>query len=424
MPIDQKELGQRLKKLRESRGHTQEEIAEALAIPRSSVVQLEMGNRSLDSLELIKLSKELGFDPSDLFAPEFSELQDSVTVLFRAEPSAAADRELRQTISQWSALCRQFTFLERLVGADRGFVSPVRYEFQEPRNRWEAIQQGAVVADQERGRLKLGTGPVPELPEIIEGQGVRVGSVPLEESVSGLFLTDENIGLSILVNSAHSEQRQLFSFAHEYSHLLFDRARRGNISRLENREETIEARANSFAAAFLMPESGIREFLSGVGKGRDIPTLQEVYDEEGGAVHAQRRGSAQVTGLEFYDVAHLAFYFGVSYEAALWRLKSLQVISEEEREKLAQKQDAANAFRRVLGKRFADHRQRFSRRDGTFQHKLLSVALEAFRLGEISKAKLREIAANIGILDSELKQLLAGIDVDSESAKEGVRLPN
>ncbi len=226
------------------------------------------------------------------------------------------------------------------------------------------------------------------------------------------------------MNSAHSEQRQLFSFAHEYSHLLFDRAKRGNISRLENREETIEARANSFAAAFLMPESGIREFLSGVGKGRDIPTLQEVYDEEGDAVRAQRRGPAQVTGLAFYDVAHLAFYFGVSYEAALWRLKSLQVISEEERENLAQKQDAANAFRRVLGKRFADHRQRFSRRDGTFQHKLLSVALEAFRLGEISKAKLREIAANIEIPDGELKHLLAGIDVDSESAKEGVRLPN
>lgn len=424
MAIDQKELGERLKKLRERRGHTQEEIGETLGIPRSSVVQLEAGKRSLDSLELIKLSKELGFNPNDLFASEFDELQDSVTVLFRAEPKVANDKKLRETISQWSALCRQFTFLERLVGADRGLVGPVRYEFQVPRNRWEAIQQGALVADQERGRLRLGTGPVPELPEIIEGQGVRVGSVPLDESVSGLFLTDENIGLSILVNSAHSEQRQLFSFAHEYSHLLFDRAKRGNISRLENREETIEARANSFAAAFLMPESGIREFLSGVGKGSDVPTLQEVYDEEGGAVRAQRRGAAQVTGLEFYDIAHLAFYFGVSYEAALWRLKSVQVISEDEREKLAQKQDAANAFRKVLGKRFATHRQRFNRRDGTFQHKLLSVALEAFRLEEISKTKLREIAKEIDIADDELKQLLTGIDTDSESAKEGVRLPN
>ena len=50
MAIDQKELGERLKRLRERRGHTQEEIAEALGIPRSSVVQPESG-RVFDSKE-------------------------------------------------------------------------------------------------------------------------------------------------------------------------------------------------------------------------------------------------------------------------------------------------------------------------------------------------------------------------------------
>ena len=62
-------------------------------------------------------------------------------------------------------------------------------------------------------------------------------------------------------------------------------------------------------------------------------------------------------GLQFYDLAHLAFYFGVSYEAALWRLVALQIISEEERENLAQKQAAASAFRRVLGERYSAHRR-------------------------------------------------------------------
>ncbi len=423
MPIDSKELGQRLKRLREGRGYTQEEIAKLLEIPRSSVVQLESGNRSLDSIELMKLSRQLGFDPKDLFASEFCDQRDSVTVLFRAEPSVATDRKLSQTISQWSALCRQFTSLEKLVGADRSFVSPVRYDLPEPRGKWEAIQQGAVVADQERSRLKLGTGPVPGLPEIIESQGVRVGSLPLNDSVSGLFLADEKVGLSILVNSCHSEQRQLFSFAHEYSHLLFDRDKRGNISRLANREESTEVRANSFAAAFLMPQRGVREFLSGVGKSRDIPTLQEVYDEEGDAVRAQRRRPAQPMGLQFYDVGHLAFYFGVSYEAALWRLKAVQVISEEERENLAQKQSAAKAFRRVLAERFSAHRKQSTKRDGALQHRLLSMALEAFRLGEISKAKLKEIASDLEIPNDEFNELLKGIEVELESGKEEVRIP-
>ena len=128
-------------------------------------------------------------------------------------------------------------------------------------------------------------------------------------------------------------------------------------------------------------------------------------------------------GLQFYDLAHLAFYFGVSYEAALWRLVALQIISEEERENLAQKQAAASAFRRVLGERYAAQRQRFNRRESSFQHKLLSVALEANRVGEISKSKLREIASELEVSDGELKTLLGGIEVETEPAKEGVRIP-
>ena len=128
-------------------------------------------------------------------------------------------------------------------------------------------------------------------------------------------------------------------------------------------------------------------------------------------------------GLQFYDVAHLAFYLGLSYEAALWRLKALQVLSEEERENLAQKQAAASAFRRVLGERYAAHKQRFNRRESTFQHKLLSMALEAYRVGEISKVKLKEIASELEVSNEELKTLLGGIEVDTVSTKEGVRIP-
>jgi predicted nucleic acid-binding protein len=176
--------------------------------------------RNVDSLELMKLSEELGFEPKDLFAEEFSEQKDSVTALFRAEPKVATDKKLSQAISRWSGLCRQFTHLEKLVGADRGLVPPVRYDLPQPRNKWEAIHQGTAVADQERNRLKLGTGPVPELPEIVESQGVRVGLLPLDDSISGLFLTDENVGLTILVNSRHSEPEYVEQFGNGESACL------------------------------------------------------------------------------------------------------------------------------------------------------------------------------------------------------------
>jgi hypothetical protein len=227
---------------------------------------MESGNRSLHSIEMMKPSKELGFDPADLFSEEFQEQRNPVFALFRKNSDLANDKDLNHPVSHWSRPCRQFTTLEKLTGADRNFIAPVLYKLPSPRNKWESIQQGNIIADYERNRLKLGSAPIEDLPEIIEGQGVRVGALPLDDSISGLFFADDQNGLSILVNAQHSEQRQMFSHAHEYGHLLFNRQEHGEVSPLNNRGEVMEVRANAFAAAFLMPDQGIRKILSGVGK--------------------------------------------------------------------------------------------------------------------------------------------------------------
>ena len=77
----------------------------------------------------------------------------------------------------------------------------------------------------------------------------------------------------------------------------------------------------------------------------------------------------------------------------------------------------------MLGERYSAHRQRFNLRESTFQHKLLSMALEAYRVGEITNAKLKEIASELEVSNEELKTLLGGIEVETESAKEGIGIP-
>ena len=58
--------------------------------------------------------------------------------------------------------------------------------------------------------------------------------------------------------------------------------------------------------------------------------------------------------MQFYDVVHLAFYFGVSYESALWRLKTLKLISEEERAKLASQSESATSSENCFGRKAED----------------------------------------------------------------------
>lgn len=59
--LSQKQIGQRISELRKTRGFTQEELANRLEISRSSLAQIELGNRNVDILELQKLSMILKF---------------------------------------------------------------------------------------------------------------------------------------------------------------------------------------------------------------------------------------------------------------------------------------------------------------------------------------------------------------------------
>lgn len=57
--------------MRKHKGYSQEDLAKFLKIPRSSVAQMELGNRNVSVIELIKLSEALGFSMDNFLAKEF-----------------------------------------------------------------------------------------------------------------------------------------------------------------------------------------------------------------------------------------------------------------------------------------------------------------------------------------------------------------
>jgi transcriptional regulator with XRE-family HTH domain len=70
--LTQKEIGQRVLGLRKKKGLSQDDLARNLKMSRSSVAQIELGNRSIDILELQKLSEVLGFSIDDFMSRDFS----------------------------------------------------------------------------------------------------------------------------------------------------------------------------------------------------------------------------------------------------------------------------------------------------------------------------------------------------------------
>ena len=75
--LSQQEIGQRISLLRKQKGWSQEDLAKSVGLSRSSVAQLELGNRSLDVMELQKLSLLLGFTLDDFMSRDFK-IQDEI----------------------------------------------------------------------------------------------------------------------------------------------------------------------------------------------------------------------------------------------------------------------------------------------------------------------------------------------------------
>ena len=70
--LSQKQIGQRIAELRKMKGLSQEDLAKSVKISRPSLAQIELGNRSVDILELQKMSMVLAFSLDYFMSEDFS----------------------------------------------------------------------------------------------------------------------------------------------------------------------------------------------------------------------------------------------------------------------------------------------------------------------------------------------------------------
>ena len=110
------------------------------------------------------------------------------------------------------------------------------------------------------------------------------------------------------------------------------------VSVQSNASDLIEKRANAFAAAFLMPSAGVIDLLKALHKGQPSRSEELVYDVANSKpFEAQTRPAPGSQVITYQDIAILASHFGVSYQAATYRLLSLRAVTKPEGEDLLTK---------------------------------------------------------------------------------------
>jgi len=284
-------VGTKIRKLRESMGLTQEQLAKSVGLSSEFISLLELGKRA-PSLE--SLSGIATFFKKDI--PFFMvEREEGFNLLMQ---SPHLDKKTKRVLKKFQNYADQYLQLEDLTGR-RLNLAPVYTNITPER-----------MAEQERRRLGLGDEPIRNVLSLLEINGLRIlrHAIPADSNISGVHIFIElKQAAFALVDSNLPHDRQVFTAVHEYSHYLkdrFDEPVVDNPDIFVDEYVTLyhprERFAQRFTTCFLMPRNKVKETVEkDLGKSR----------------------------LDFDDVLYLKRYFGVHPMDMLNTLKEMDHIS-------------------------------------------------------------------------------------------------
>ncbi len=414
-------LGSRLRQLRLTNGKSQSELATALGVSRSTVAQMELGNRLVRAEDIDRLAGVYGCSADSLFVSSEQgaqrEADDLLANVAQTIPELGTDTSALEELSEAIAISRALTDVEQTLGLDYYFSEPPSYQFKAPSTSWEAVHQGYVAAEEERRRMNLGDAPIRDVDETFATCRVRATRIAMPERISSLFLHTSGTGILIVVNRLLPVEKRRFQYAHGYAHAFFDRAHRWLACRLDDQKSLSESRASAFAGRFIVPETGVRRYLHSLGKdtlGRSSGAVQKLFSERVGSSAEQRRirvdgrNRRGATSLSSCDLTQIACYYGVSRSLAANSLRNLRYMTEDEFEAV-ERQEAEGTTARAqeaLDLRIADVE---SGRDA-FRSRLLALTVEGLRRGDIRQERFSELTSLVGLTGSEQQALLGSVE--------------
>jgi len=127
--LTSQQIGKKIKKLRLQNGFSQQDLSRILGISRSSVAQIELGNRHISILELVKLSDYLGFSIEQFLTREYEAVNNLLMV---SEPEVELERmRISKPTLNWQKLETVLVYiLERCGGKPNmgeGMISGLLY---------------------------------------------------------------------------------------------------------------------------------------------------------------------------------------------------------------------------------------------------------------------------------------------------------
>ena len=283
----QKPLPEKIREAREARGYTLETLAEALGVSKQAVAQYETG-QSAPGGEVMSGIVTATRQPLSFFTTPRAR---------RGEPSSPYWRSLvRMDLVHRRRIGRRLQWVSDIVDYVSDFievpaVNIVRSDFEADDDQDQQIE---CAAEALRELWSLGDGPIKDLAATLEENGVVIVREPVACSdMDGVSCWVGGRPYVLLSGEVESGPRDLFNLAHELGHLVLHAGVDIDSTNLKR----IEAQANRFASAFLLP---------------------------------RQQFSREVFGTSISHFISLKRRWGVAISAMAYRCKDLEIISQDQ----------------------------------------------------------------------------------------------
>jgi Zn-dependent peptidase ImmA (M78 family)/transcriptional regulator with XRE-family HTH domain len=244
-------IPERIREARRAIRWTQQELAEAIGVTRQAVSAYEAGKKSPDPDVFNNLMAVLK-QPARFFTSEKRPIFGEIGPQFfrKRGPDTERRYEACSVLGDW------FVQLAKQIDQYVNFPA-VSIPDAAPKNASESVYTGDEIeaaAKECRKHWQLGPGPISNVLNLLEAKGILVCRYELEnERVDAFSFWSGERPFIFMAAERDSVSRARFDLAHELGHLVLHRwVERGELLD-PKRLKIIEAEADRFAGAFLLP---------------------------------------------------------------------------------------------------------------------------------------------------------------------------
>lgn len=243
----------RISQARMSRGLSMAELADLIDVSKQAISQFETGKSQPSDATLNKISSILNYSADFFRKPLPSNTAMPSGVYYRSNKTAK-QKNLKAAEMKIEILQEVDSYLSQFIDFPDVNLPEVNYDYDciDPIDN-DTIEEYARIL---RNHWKLGNGPISNLMNVVQKNGIVVSSTKLRlEKLDGLSEWYNNTPYIFMSTDKDTNCRIRFGIAHELGHLLMHA---GNIPKEDIINPIIhkklEDEANRFAGAFLLPK--------------------------------------------------------------------------------------------------------------------------------------------------------------------------